>query len=86
MNKKIELYTGPFCNYCVKAKRLLQEKKLNFIEININSVPEKRIEMINRSNGKTTIPQIFINDVHIGGYKELNLLNIKGKLDKITVG
>ena len=83
MNLKVEMYTGPFCSYCVRAKKLLNEKKIKFLEIDLSIHPNKRKEIQIRSGGRITIPQIFINKKSIGGYDELYSLHIKGKLDKI---
>ena len=69
--KKITIYTGPICNYCDAAKRLLQRNSLQFSEIDISSGPEVLNEMIKKSNGKRTIPQIFFDNIHIGGYVEI---------------
>jgi glutaredoxin 3 len=81
--KNIIMYTGPLCNFCDAAKRLLVRNNLNFKEIDISSKDDLREEMIKKANGKRTIPQIFFNDLHIGGYQELreleknnNLLNL----------
>jgi len=81
--KNIIMYTGPMCNFCDAAKRLLVRNNLNFKEIDISSKDDLREEMIKKANGKRTIPQIFFNDLHIGGYQELreleknnNLLNL----------
>lgn len=78
---KIIVYSGPNCPYCMRAKALLQKKGASFDEINIQSDDAKRDEMLARSNGKRTIPQIFINDQHIGGCDELYALDAAGKLD-----
>ena len=72
--KKITIYTGPICNYCDAAKRLLQRNSLQFSEIDISSGPEVLNEMIKKSNGKRTIPQIFFDNIHIGGYVEIREL------------
>ena len=81
--KNITMYTGPLCNFCDAAKRLLVRNNLNFKEIDISSKDGLKEEMIKKANGKRTIPQIFFNDLHIGGYQELreleksnNLLNL----------
>ena len=76
--KKITIYTGPVCNYCDAAKRLFKRNSLEFSEIDVSSGPEVLNEMINKSNGKRTIPQIFFDDEHIGGYVEIRELE-KGK-------
>ena len=81
--KKVVIYTGPFCNFCSAAKHLLNKKKINFEEIDIGYDDKKREEMLKKSNGAKTIPQIFIEDKHIGGYVELKALENKGKLDTL---
>ena len=78
--KKITIYTGPVCNYCDAAKRLLQRNSLQFSEIDISSGPEVLNEMIKKSNGKRTIPQIFFDNKHIGGYVEIRELEKNKKL------
>ena len=79
--KKITIYTGPFCNYCDAAKRLLKRNSLEFNEIDISSGPEVLNEMINKTNGKRTIPQIFFDNEHIGGYVEIRELEKNNKLN-----
>ena len=81
--KKIEIYTGPLCGYCNAAKALLKRKNISFEEIDIGELPEKREEMLKRSNGAKKIPQIFIGDFHVGGYEQLRDLENKGKLDTL---
>jgi len=78
--KKITIYTGPVCNYCDAAKRLLKRNNLEFNEIDISSGPEVLNEMINKTNGKRTIPQIFFDNEHIGGYVEMRELEKNNKL------
>ena len=78
--KKITIYTGPVCNYCDATKRLLKRNNLQFDEIDISSGPEVLNEMINKSNGKKTIPQIFFDNIHIGGYVEIRELEKNEKL------
>ena len=78
--KKITIYTGPVCNYCDAAKRLLRRNNLEFNEIDISSGPEVLNEMINKTNGKRTIPQIFFDNKHIGGYVEIRELEKNNKL------
>ncbi len=56
----VEVYTTPFCPYCVSAKELLRSKGVNFVEINVAGAPDLRAEMVERANGRTTVPQIFI--------------------------
>ena len=81
--KKVVIYTGPMCNYCSAAKHLLNKKKINYEEIDIGYDDKKREEMLKKSNGAKTIPQIFIEEKHIGGYVELRALEVEGKLDNL---
>jgi len=78
--KSVDIYTSPLCGFCHAAKRLLSQKGVNFSEIDIAAQPEKRAEMMQRANGGRTVPQIFVGDVHIGGYDELNALERGKKL------
>ena len=78
--KKITIYTGPVCNYCDATKRLLKRNNLQFKEIDISSGSAVLNEMINKSNGKKTIPQIFFDNLHIGGYVEIRELEKNEKL------
>ena len=78
--KKVTVYMGPMCSYCDAAKRLLTRNNIPYNEINVALEEEKREEMLNKSNGKRTIPQIFFNELHIGGYEELRALEKKGEL------
>ena len=78
--KNVDMYMGPRCNFCDAAKRLLVRNNIPFKEINIALEEGKREEMLTKSNGRKTIPQIFFNDLHIGGYQELRDLEKKGKL------
>jgi glutaredoxin 3 len=77
----IEIYTTPTCPYCIRAKMLLTDKGVGFKEINVNAEPGLRQKMTERANGGYTVPQIFINDEHIGGCDELYALERAGKLD-----
>ena len=78
--KKVTVYMGPMCSYCDAAKRLLKRNNIPYNEINVALEEKKREEMLNKSNGKRTIPQIFFNELHIGGYEELRALEKKGEL------
>ena len=78
--KNITMYTGPLCNFCDAAKRLLSRNNLKYEEIDISSKDDLRDEMIKKSNGKRTIPQIFFDDYHVGGYVELRALEKEDKL------
>jgi len=81
--KKVTIYTGPICNFCSAAKHLLSKKKIRYEEIDIGNDVEKRDEMLKKSNGAKTVPQIFIGEKHIGGYVELKALENKGELDTL---
>ena len=78
--KKILMYSGPMCNFCEAAKKLLDRNNLKFEVIDISTKDGLIDEMIKRSNGKRTIPQIFFDNNHIGGYVELRELEKKGEL------
>tara|TARA_B100001996_G_C18616613_1_gene575990 strand:- start:1057 stop:1311 length:255 start_codon:yes stop_codon:yes gene_type:complete len=81
--KNITMYSGPLCNFCEAAKRLFIRNNLKFTEIDISTKDGLRDEMIQKSNGKRTIPQIFFDDRHIGGYVELRELEKKGDLNSL---
>ena len=78
--KLVTIYTGPLCNYCDAAKRLLARNNIEYKEINIATVDGAMDEMIKKANGKRTIPQIFFDDKHIGGYDETRELEKSDKL------
>lgn len=80
---RIEIYTKLPCPYCVRAKLLLQAKGVDFEEYDIGMGGPKREEMLSRSNGRTTVPQIFIDDRHIGGSDDLAALDRAGRLDPL---
>ena len=79
--KNITMYSGPMCAFCDAAKRLLNRNNLEYKVIDVSTGPDLRDEMIKKPNGKRTIPQIFINDEHIGGYQELRDLEKNGTLE-----
>ena len=81
--KNVTVYMGPMCSYCDAAKRLLNKKNIPYREINIALEEDKMKEMIKKSNGKRTIPQIFIENFHVGGYEELRDLENKKELDNL---
>jgi len=81
--KNITMYSGPLCNFCEAAKRLLLRNNLEFKEIDISTKDGLRDEMIKKANGKRTIPQIFFDNFHVGGYVELRELEKKGELLKL---
>lgn len=78
---KVEIYTKGHCPYCHRAKALLSKKEISFSEIEIDVKPELRSSMIERANGRTTVPQIFIKDMHVGGCDDLFALEAKNELD-----
>jgi len=78
---KIEIYTKFLCPYCTRAKGLLAAKGLAFEEIDISTGGPRRTEMLERSGGRQTVPQIFINGTHIGGCDDIHALDRAGKLD-----
>ncbi len=80
---EIVIYTTQVCPYCVRAKNLLKEKGQEWKEINISSDQDAMEEMIKKSGGKRSVPQIFIDGAHIGGCDELYELNARGQLDKL---
>ncbi len=82
MVNKIIIYTGRAgtCPFCVKAKKLLEEKNLEYQEFNIDDSSELMEEMIRKSSGRRSVPQIFINGQHVGGYDDLALADQSGKL------
>ena len=79
----VEIYSKSFCSYCVTAKRLLQSKQIDLIEYAIDADAPKRQEMIQRANGRTTVPQIFIDGRHIGGCSDLLALERDGSLNAL---
>lgn len=81
--KQIEIYTTPTCGFCHMAKRLLTSKGLSFREISVVGDPGLRQQMIQRANGRYTVPQIFIGETHVGGCDDLYALERAGKLDPL---
>ena len=79
----VEIYTSPLCGYCHAAKRLLSQKGVSFSEVDVFQSPDRKPEMIQRSNGGRTVPQIFIDGAHIGGCDDLYALERSGKLDPL---
>jgi glutaredoxin 3 len=80
---EVEIYTTPFCPFCWHAKRLLGEKGVSFVEIDLYAQSERRKEMLERSGGRRTVPQIFIDGCGIGGSDELRALDRSGELDRL---
>jgi len=79
----VELYTSPFCPYCHRAKSLLSRKGVAFTEIDVLAEPDRRREMVDRAEGRRTVPQIFIGGEGIGGSDELAALERSGELDRL---
>jgi len=79
----IVIYTKDYCPYCVKAKQLLKIKKQEFTEIDVTNDADKASEMVEKAGGARTVPQIFINGKHVGGYDDLHAANDAGDLDKL---
>ena len=82
----VTIYLSDWCPYCQRAKGLLERKGAKFREINVEDDPNSRSEMVARSNGRRTVPQIFIGDTHVGGCDELLELERDGRLDRILQG
>jgi glutaredoxin 3 len=79
----VQIYTTRFCPYCVAAKTLLKRKGVAYDEIDVGSAMDRREEMVQRANGRMTVPQIFIGDIHVGGNDDLQALERAGKLDSL---
>ncbi len=80
---KVDIYTKTYCPFCVRAKALLDAKKVAYNEIKIDEQPELRNPMIDRAAGRSTVPQIFIGDLHVGGCDDLFALEQQNKLDAL---
>jgi glutaredoxin 3 len=81
--QQVEIYTSPLCGFCHAAKRLLTQKGVSFAEVDVMMEPDRRKEMMQRANGRQTVPQIFIGETHVGGCDELYALERAGKLDPL---
>lgn len=80
---EIVIYSKDYCPYCVKAKNLLKQKGQTFREIDITNDEKLQLEVVTRSGGRRTVPQIFIGDTHVGGFDDLAALDKSGKLDAL---
>ena len=80
---RVEIYTKVTCGFCIRAKRLLEIKKVEFEEYSVDFGGVKKAEMVERAGGRTTVPQIFINGRHVGGCDDLMWLEQQGKLDEL---
>ncbi|MBD2141854.1 glutaredoxin 3 [Anabaena sp. FACHB-1250] len=83
MTAKVEIYTWSTCPFCLRAKSLLNNKGVNFTEYSIDGDEDARAKMAQRANGRRSLPQIFINDHHIGGCDDIHALERQGKLDEM---
>jgi len=84
---KVEIYTWRSCPFCIRAKRLLDKKGVDYMEYVIDGDENARQDMVDRgSDGKRSVPQIFINDLHIGGCDAIHSLDAQGKLDPLLIG
>lgn len=83
--KTVEIYTTPYCPYCIAAKRLLTKKGVGFTEIDVSQDASARSAMTQRAGGRRTVPQIFIGGQHVGGSDELHDLDDRSKLDPMLV-
>lgn len=83
---QIKIYTSMWCPYCTMAKRLLKGKGVDFEEIDVTMNAHERANMVDLAGGKTSVPQIFIGETHVGGCDELHALDAQGKLDPLLAG
>jgi glutaredoxin 3 len=79
---KVTMYSTRFCPYCIRARMLLENKGVEFTDIRVDSEPQRREEMETRAGGRSSVPQIFIDDEHVGGCDDLYELDFEGVLDK----
>ncbi len=80
---EVVMYSTSWCPYCTRARLLLKEKGVPFTEIDIEREPERRAEMIERAGGRTSVPQIFAGDRHLGGCDDIHALDAQGRLDAL---
>jgi glutaredoxin 3 len=81
--KPVTIYTTPFCPYCLMARRLLAKKGVAFEEINVSGDWQAREALVEKAGGRTTVPQIWVGDTHVGGSDDLHALERDGKLDAL---
>jgi len=84
--KPVTIYTKPYCGFCHAAKRLFEHKGVAFTEIDISGQPELRREMIQKAGGRSTVPQIWIGETHVGGFDDIDDLEMRGRLDMMLEG
>ena len=82
----VTVYTTKVCPYCTRAKQLLKSKNVEFEEVDISNDPELRMQVVEKSGGRRTVPQIFINDKPIGGFDDMAALDKSGELDTLLAG
>jgi glutaredoxin 3 len=82
----VEIFTTPYCPFCLDAKALLRKKSVPFTEIDVSRDRALRVQMMQRANGRSTVPQIFIGPTHVGGCDDLYALEDEGKLDQLLSG
>lgn len=80
---EVLVYTTNYCPYCVKAKQLLRNKSVDFEEVDLTNDDAGRIKLVEKSGGRKTVPQIFVDGKHIGGFDDLSALDAKGELDSL---
>ncbi|MGH8220010.1 MAG: glutaredoxin 3 [Steroidobacteraceae bacterium] len=83
---RVVMYATDWCPYCARARRLLEDKGVPFEEIDVEARPDARAEMIERSGGRSSVPQIFIGDTYVGGSDDLLTLDESGGLDRLLAG
>lgn len=83
---EVIMYATQWCPYCQAARRLLKAKGVSFTEIDVNDDPRLRAEMMQKAGGRHTVPQIFINGLHVGGFDDLSALERRGRLDPLLAG
>jgi glutaredoxin 3 len=83
---EVVIYSSAFCPYCTWAKKMLESRQVEYKEIRIDQVAGAQQEMLSRSSGMMTVPQIFIGDFHVGGYTDMVKLDQEGKLDSLLAG
>ena len=83
---RVEIYSSGWCPYCHRAKRLLKGRGVDYVEHDVDAVPGLRAEMVARSGGRRTVPQVFVGGVHVGGSDDLAALDRSGELDGLLEG
>ena len=84
--QRVRMYTTPICPYCVRAKQLLKKQGIEVEEVDVFADSDARAEMEAKSQGRRTVPQIFVGETHVGGFDDLYALDQAGKLDPLLAG